>query len=317
MNMSSPPDRSGSLIQRSLTLRQLRLISALGRTSSLTRCAQWLNISQPAASRALAQVESLLQARLFERTTRRVVATPAGLSMIEHADRILNEIALAEASLRDMRRGVSGELRVGALSMFSAHRLARAALRTTERLPDVRLRVRTMEIDDLYEALLGGHIDVMLAHAEIAVDLNRVEVLALYEEHSCIVAAPDHPLARRRRPSWRELAAARWVLPAPNAPLRLKIDRMLSIHRTPGAPAGLDLQVGSPQVALALVRESSMLWAISGENALDAERAGLVRCLPMPDDLLRGPMCAFWLRVERAPAPVQVFVRSLCDRPTP
>lgn len=311
--MIPPSDRSDSLIQRSLTLRQLRLVSTLGKTSSLSRCAQWLNTTQPAVSRALAQLESLLQAKLFERTTRRVVPTPAGLSMIEHADRVLNELVLAETSLRDLRRGVSGELRIGALSLFSARRIAQAALRTTERLPDVRVEVQSMELDALHEALLAGRIDVMLAHAELTVDLNRVAVIPVYEEHSRIVVAPDHPLARRRRLSWRELAQPRWVLPAPGAPLRPKIDRMLSIHRAQGTRTGLDLQVSSLQVALALVRESSMLWAIASDSALDYERAGLVRCLPMPGDLLRGPMCAFRLRDERAPAPVRVFLQSLGD----
>ncbi|HMN80396.1 MAG TPA: LysR family transcriptional regulator [Burkholderiaceae bacterium] len=302
-----------SLVQRSLTLRHLRLISVLGRTLNLSRCAQSLNTTQPAVSRALAQIESLLQVRLFERTTKRVVATPAGLSMVAHADRVLNELVLAETTLGDLRRGVSGELRIGVLSVFSARRVAQAAIRTARQLPDVRLQVQTLELDELYAALLAGRLDVMLAHAELAVDLNRVEVMVLYEEHSTIVAAPDHRLARRRRIGWPELANERWVLPAPNAPLRPKVDRMLSIHRAPAVQAGVDLQVSSVLVALALVRESAMLWAVASDLAHDYERAGLVRCLPMPGDLLRGPMCAFRLRDDRVPAQVRVFVQSLSD----
>ena len=76
-------------------------------------------------------------------------------------------------------------------------------------LPEVRVLAQTGDIEVLYEALLSGHVDLMLAHAEWSVDLNRVEVTELYEEFSSVVAAPGHVLARRKRVGWAELANQR------------------------------------------------------------------------------------------------------------
>ena len=79
-------------LQRVLTLKQLRLVSVLGRELNLSRCADILHSTQPAASRALAQLEDQLQVILFQRTTKRMVPTVAGLSLIQHAHRVLAEI---------------------------------------------------------------------------------------------------------------------------------------------------------------------------------------------------------------------------------
>ena len=76
-------------LQRVLTLKQLRLVSVLGRELNLSRCADILHSTQPAASRALAQLENQLQVILFQRTTKRMVPTVAGLSLIQHAHRVL------------------------------------------------------------------------------------------------------------------------------------------------------------------------------------------------------------------------------------
>lgn len=306
-----------SFLQRNLTLRQLRLVSVLGRTLNLSQCAQAMHTTQPAASRALAQLEALLQVRLFERTTKRIVPTPAGIGLIHHAERILGELELAEASLRDARSGLGGDLRLGALPVFSAERLARAAQRATELLPDLRVQMHTQDAAELYAALLEGRIDLMLAHAEITVDLNQVEVTPLYEEFSSIVAATGHRLARRRRIGWADLAAERWVLPPPNTPLRPKLDRMLSVHRLPQRQHAADVQADSAPLALALVRECGMLWGIADQCAADYERGGLVRRLAAPGALLRGPMCAFRLRKETLGTPQRMFLQCLQEGAAP
>lgn len=302
-----------SFLERNLTLRQLRLLSQLGRTLSLSKSAELLNTTQPALSRTLAQLEATLQVRLFERTTKRISPTAAGLSMVRHADRVLGELMLAEESLRDLRVGVSGELRLGVLPVFSAQRLAAALLQASQMLPHVRPMVQTLEIEDLHGALQDGRIDLMLAHAEWTVDLNRVEVTPLYEEFSSIVAAPRHRLALKRAPTWAEAANERWVLPPHRTPLRPKLDRMLSVHRRPGGPHPADIQADSAPLALHLVRSSGLLWATANHYAEDFERRGLVRRIAMPGELLRGPMCAFRLRSEAMNTPTRVFLQCMQD----
>jgi len=298
-------------LSRALSIRQLRLVSILGRELNLSRCALALHTTQPATSRALAQLEANLNLQLFERTTKRITPTAAGLRLIHHANRILAEIELAEEDLHGLHGGISGDLRIGVLATFSAKLVAGAIERAGDMLPDVHFMTQTNDTPGLYGDLLDGRVDLMLCHAELTVDLNLVEVTAFYEEFSAVVAAPDHRLAHRRRPSWADIANEAWVLPPRTTPLRPKLDRLIAVHRSTRERARTDVQADSALVALGLVRQAGMLWAIANQHALEHEAAGLVRRVAMPGEILRGPMCSFRLRKEPLKAPARIFLQCL------
>lgn len=298
-------------LARHLSLRHLRLVAALGRELSLSRAAAILHTTQPAVSRSLIQLESLLDTRLFERTTKRVTMTMAGASLMHHAVRILAELDQAGEELRGLRGGVRGDVRLGVIWAFSPKLIAQAIRHCGETLPDVRFHIITEDVQELSEALDNGQIDLMLSHAELAVDLKRVEVVEFYEEHSAVVVAPRHRLARRRRLKWADLANEGWVLPPRTTPLRPKLERMLAVHRQAHRQVRADAFADDPAQALALVREAGMLWAIADRRAGEFEEAGLVERIKPPAELLRGPMCSFRLRAEPASTPVREFLRRM------
>ncbi len=301
-------------LKKVLTLKQLRLVSTLGRELNLSRSAELLHMSQPAASRALAQLEMQLKRSLFQRTTKRMVPTTAGLSLIQHANRVFAEIELAEEDLLGLSGGISAEMRLGVLSSFSPEVLALAMARSREMLPDVLLITQMHPLEVLYEQLLDGRIDLMLAHAELRVDLNLVEVTPLYEEHSAILAGSGHRLHKKKKLQWADLAYEAWVLPPPNTPLRPKIDRMLSVYRT-GQRKGIgpDVQTDSSLLALKLISETSMLWAIAYQQAKQFEATNQAVAIRAPQNLLNGPMCCFRLRQESLKPHQSVFMGCLKD----
>lgn len=299
-------------LQRHLSLRHLRLVVVLGRELNLSRTAQLLHTTQPAVSRSLAQLEALVGARLFDRTTKRISLTAAGTSLMQHANRVLAELDLAAEEIQGIRGGISGEVRVGVLTSFSADLLGIALARAREIAPDVLFVVKSYDLAGVYEALLAGRVDLMLAHAELNVDLNAVDVRKLYVESSRVLVRPGHALARRKKVSADELATLPWVLPPADTPLRPKLNRMLSVHRKDTHPVR-DVQADSFELALSLVRHAGMAWAIASEYAQAYEKQGLAKILHTENDLLSGPMCAFVLRNEALKVPTQVLLNCLTD----
>ncbi len=301
-------------LQRVLTLKQLRMVSVLGRELHLSRSAEVLHTTQPAISRALAQLEEQLGMRLFVRTTKRIVPTVASLCLIQHANRVLTEIDLAQEELQGLGGGIMAEMRIGVLASFSPHVLAEAMASARSLLPAVLLISQQQPIETLYEQLLDGRIDMMLAHAELRVDLNVVQVIPLYDEFSTVLAGAQHGLRRRKAPSWNDLAQEAWVLPPPQTPLRPKIDRMLSLYRKLDcAPQEPDIQTDSSMLALQLIQQTSMLWAIANQQAQRFLKTAEVRVIPAPTALIRGPMCCFHLRRDSAKSEVRLFIGCLQD----
>lgn len=139
-----------SALRRSISLKHLRLVAVLGRELNLSRTAELLHTTQPALSRSLAQLEGLLETRLFDRTTKRVSLTAAGASLLQHADRILAELELAQQELVGIRGGIAGEVRIGLLTTFSADLLAQAIARARGIVPDVLFVVQTLPLAPLW-----------------------------------------------------------------------------------------------------------------------------------------------------------------------
>ncbi|MDM0085377.1 LysR substrate-binding domain-containing protein [Variovorax sp. J31P179] len=304
-------------LQRTLSLRHLRLVSTLGKELNLSRTAEALFTTQPALSRSLAELEDLVGARLFNRTTKHVAATAAGLVLIQHANRVLAELENLDQELAGLRHGVRGALTVGVVPAISTSLLAAAVARVRAMLPDVAITVHTFRIGELYEALLGGRVDLMLAPAELTVDLKLVDVEEVYFETTVVLAAADHPLAGAGEVSEAELARYPWVLPPHGLPVRPRVNNMLALHRTADAGHVPDVETDSFLFAVELVKQCGMLCGVPARVAGQLARLGGVVELQSGRVLVSGPMCALRLRAAPDNGASAALVRSLHDIASP
>jgi len=145
----------------SLTLRQLRYFRALAAHRNFGRAAAAMNISQPALSVQIREMEAALGAQVVERRARDVALTPFGRQVLHHAGRVLEEMqALAETAR--WKEGLSGELALGIIPTIAPYILpaALAALRARDIALDVR--VREARTDELAGDLRAGRIDAAL-----------------------------------------------------------------------------------------------------------------------------------------------------------
>jgi molybdate transport repressor ModE-like protein len=100
--------------QSRLKLPHLRLIAAIEDTGMVSAAAQALNMSQPAASRMIGEMETLMEAQLCERLSRGVRLTPLGQALARQARSVLLQLAQAEQEFDDLRAGRRGVVSLGA-----------------------------------------------------------------------------------------------------------------------------------------------------------------------------------------------------------
>lgn len=153
-----------------ITLRQLHYFRALAQTRSFGRAAGLVNVSQPALSMQIKELEAILGTPLIERTPRDLRLTRAGRSVLERADRILAEAMELEADARHAR-GL-GELNIGMIPTVAPYLLpgTLAALRAADITRELRLR--ESQTANLLDGLRDGRLDaVVLADPAPAPDL--------------------------------------------------------------------------------------------------------------------------------------------------
>jgi DNA-binding transcriptional LysR family regulator len=293
-------------------MRHLRLVSVLAQELNLSRTAELLNTSQPALSRSLAQLEDFLQQKLFNRTTKRVSLTAAGIVVVQHANRALAELELIRENLAGIQSGTRAEVRIGTLSVFSNELLSKAIVHAQHVTPQVVFSVELLRVQECYEALLDGRIDLMLSHTEFEFDLNTVSVTELYQEQSCVMMAANHPLSKHRHLSRDAMAQYPWVLPTPETPLRRQINKLLSVHRLQKNQTLRDVQTDSLLVASSLVKDSNLLWAVASRIGHHLSKSGENMTVAQVDPpLLSGPMCAFHIRNIQMSSATKLFLSCL------
>ncbi|TVP72050.1 MAG: LysR family transcriptional regulator [Rhodobacteraceae bacterium] len=166
-----------------ITLRQLQYFKALAQTRNFGRAAEQVNVSQPALSMQIKELESSLGLRLVERMPRGIRLTREGRALLERAERVLSEAMELEASAR--RENLGAALNIGMIPTVAPYLLAGtlSALRAADITRDLRLR--EAQTADLLTRLRDGRLDaVVLADPPASPDLSAV---TLFED--CFVLA--------------------------------------------------------------------------------------------------------------------------------
>lgn len=179
----------------------MRAFLALAEHLHFRDAAAALRMSQPALSGAVAALEETLETQLVERTTRKVLLTPAGERVARRAELVLTELDRLVEEVHSARGSLVGPLRVGVIPTVAPYLLPVVLPRLSTEFPDLELSVHEEQTEAITAELLAGRLDVVLL--ALPVSAPGVTHLALYEEDFALVApdaydlgSPDEPLPR-------------------------------------------------------------------------------------------------------------------------
>jgi DNA-binding transcriptional LysR family regulator len=145
---------------RSLSLDQLRTFTQVVALGSFSAAARRLNLTQPAVSLQIRELEARCGVRLIERVGKHVRPTAAGRDLVAHAERIAAEADRALAAMRRHKGGHAGRVHLGTGPTALAYLLPPVLQRLREQYPDIELIVTTGTTDDIAEQILANSLDL-------------------------------------------------------------------------------------------------------------------------------------------------------------
>lgn len=179
-----------------MEFRHLRYFVVLADELHFGRAAKRLAISQPPLSLNIKQLETSLGAVLFERTSKAVKLTPAGLEFREIALRLLAQAKEGEERVRQIARGVGSRIRIGIVGSMMYRGLPERLAAFQKSHPRVEVVLTELNSAEQIDALIRGQIDLGFVHTE-RVPRELKKALYLSEPFVCCVPA-SHPAARRK-----------------------------------------------------------------------------------------------------------------------
>ena len=210
-----------NLLKR-LRIRHFELLSHLREVSTVHAAAERMHLSQPAVTRMIKEIEEIFGGPLFDRMARGVAANHIGAELIRRSDVLMAGLSAAQEEAAVMRSGGSGLIRIGTFS--GSNMLPSGIVELRRRMPNLVVQIREFQIDLLVAELLRGEIDCIvgaLAPDEFNNErLDRLQINLLASDRLSVMAARTHPLARRKKISWSQLAEQNWILPPRGSLLR-------------------------------------------------------------------------------------------------
>ncbi len=193
-----------------MTLQNLRYVVTLAETKHFARAAAACFVSQPTLSTQIKKLEEELGLMLFERTTKRVMPTQAGLDLIAQAHVVLEEAEKLRQMAQQARDPMAGPFRLGVIPTLSPYLMPHLVPHVRETYPQLRLYLREEITERLLELLRQGELDATAV--ALPVQGDGLDTLALFREPFMLALPAGDDLTRKSQVRQADLADANVLL---------------------------------------------------------------------------------------------------------
>lgn len=251
------------ILAHRLLPKHFSLIRAVADYGQLSLAAQSLAMTQPAASRMLADIERQIGAPVFARTPKGMEPTAIGCALARRAENLLEEIREAAREVEAIRRGLTGTVRVGAVTGGAVGFVVPAIQALKAEAETVDIHVDVAASGSLIADLLAGQLDFILGRIPAGIDARQFSVTGMLSEEVDLLVHQSHPLANAEELTMSDLVHFPWVMQAPGAPMRQALE---SVFIAQGAPFPANIvNTTSLLVMIAMLAASNAIAPMSRE----------------------------------------------------
>jgi DNA-binding transcriptional LysR family regulator len=217
-----------------MDFRHLRTFAAVAELRHFARAASVCNLSQPAVSHQIAQLESELGTKLLNRAARRVSLTVAGEVFLEEARRILAAVDRTHERMQEVASGAVGRIRLGATPTAGLYLLPSLLAAYRKAHPTFDLQLDIAASYTLADRVTRNDLDMAILTGPLTASELRARHLA--DDELVIIARPDAPIARMRSVKPRQLETEAWVLREDGSDTRRQLTTWWHRHRLAPTP---------------------------------------------------------------------------------
>lgn len=279
-------EKNGLFSQR-IRLRHLHTFVAVAQQGTLGRAAETLNLSQPALSKTLNELEQLTGTRLFERGRLGAQLTVPGEQFLTHAVKVLDALNTAGQALNRKEDASADVVRIGALPTAALGILPAVIGRFHQQQKSTSLQVATMNNTMLLAGLKAGEIDLGIGRMSDPELMSGLNYELLFLESLKLVVRPGHPLLQEtitlsRVMEWPVVVSPKGTVPRQNAEALLQSQGCKM-------PAGC-IETLSASLSRQLTVDYDYVWFVpSGAVKEDLRQATLIS-LPVPTQSAGEPI---------------------------
>ncbi|NTA40245.1 LysR family transcriptional regulator [Agrobacterium salinitolerans] len=287
-------------LDRRLKLQMLRVVDAIDAQGSILKASAKLGMSQPALTKTLRELEEITQIQLFERHTRGVRVTEAGIQVLKSGRKILAEVVRLDEELDLIHNPERGRISVGALPVTATGLLPGVLMQVKDRHPDLQVRLHEGRTEELLPKLVSGELDLIVGRLYEPIRPDGLLREPLWVEPISLLARTGHPIFSEITITKEHIRSYELVFPTVSQRIGQEIEHVL---------ADLDVEpmTGLRSNAYGFIREMLL-----GTNVV----AAMPR-LMMVGDLLRGTLKVISVPLRAPIRPAGLIMTKTSPLPLP
>jgi LysR family pca operon transcriptional activator len=288
------------MIDSRVRFRHLQTFLEVARQKSVVKAAGLLNVSQPAVTKTIRELEQALGVAVFERDGRGIRITRSGEIFMRHAGLAITALRQGIDSVANGDAAGGPPIRVGALPTVSARVMPNAMKLFLAEKTGTPIKIVTGENAVLLEQLRLGELDLVVGRLAEPERMTGFFFEHLYSEQVVFVVRPHHPLAGRSEDVFARLGEFPVLMPTRGSIIRPFVERFFITHAIGEVPT--QIETVSDAFGRAFVKQSDAVWIISRGVVADELEAGALVALPVDTSETKGPV-GLTMRTDAAPSP--------------
>ncbi len=244
-----------------LSTTQLRSLIAVSESQTFSMAARNLGVSQSSLYRAARELESLIDVKLFEKTSIGISTSKAARILARASKLAFSEISQGYDEIQALQHNDSGHIKIGSMPLARSSVLPTSIIDFSKQFPEVKLSITDGSYDDLLYHLRHGDLDLLIGALRLPVSNDDILQEELFTSSVRIVARPEHPLCKQRTITAAQLANNSWIVPRAGTPTRQIFEELFN-SAGQALPEKL-VETGSQVLILSLLRGSDRLSIIS------------------------------------------------------
>jgi LysR family pca operon transcriptional activator len=296
-------------VEHRIKFRHLQTFLEVARQKSVGRAAEILHVSQPAVTKTIRELETALDAELFEKDGRGIRITRYGEVFLRHAGQSVAAIQQGIDSVSRAHQSAGPPVRIGALPTVSARIMPKAIELFIAERTGSPIKIVTGENLVLLDQLRVSVLDLVVGRLAAPEQMTGLSFQHLYSEQVDFVVRRDHPLLRARHFDFARIRDFTVLMPTRGSIIRPFAERFLIAHGIAELP--VEIETVSDSFGRAFVRQTDAIWIIS-EGVVAADLAsGDLQLLPIDTAETRGSV-GLTTRADTAASPaLEILMRTI------
>lgn len=265
--------------------RRLQVFHTVAGVLSFTRAAELLNMTQPAVTHQIRQLEADFNTRLFDRENNRISLTRAGEEVLKYANQIIDLYGDMHESVKSLTGDQSGLVTLGASTTIAEYMLPGLLGEFRQNFPDVQVRLRVANTDAIVHMVADNTIDLGVVEGDVSNQYLLIEDCLADELR--VIMPPDHVLASKAAIEPADLIAHPFIFREDGSGTRSVIANFLQAHALSEDDLNQPFELGSTEAIKGAVQAGMGISLVSKAALVKEERLGLLTSLPTSPPLSR------------------------------